>query len=231
MYLRGDREQRNRLRLCSPPQLHLLKIWSSTSSPRAHRPQQVPRRSPNHHTARHLSRMSRESPQYSSFPRPTSQHRDSYNQNNPQTHRSPTSPQGPGSSYGYGDNIYSDQPRTASSSHYQLQSQYRDHDRRDRGYDEEHYDNPFSNPQSHRRGYEDDTPDGAGGAGGYTDDQFNVAMDFNNAGPRYAEVYGGQRGEDMAQLAAGARPVSMYVMCAANRSLLLHTAFLIVSSG
>lgn len=134
--------------------------------------------------------MSREQPPYAS--RPISQHSSSAyrdNQNNqhfPSSHRSPTSPPG----YGYSD-------RTNQQS---SNSQYRDRDY------ENDYDNPFANSRQNQRGYDDDD----NVAGGYTDDQFNVAMDFNNDGPRYAEVYGGQRGEDMAQLAAGARPVSMY---------------------
>jgi hypothetical protein len=35
-----------------------------------------------------------------------------------------------------------------------------------------------------------------------------VASDFNNQGPRYGELYGGQSRQEMAQLAAGARPMT-----------------------
>lgn len=68
------------------------------------------------------------------------------------------------------------------------------------------YANPF-NADSPPRNYYKDDPD-TKYTQGYADEQFNVADDFNNQGPRYGEVYGGQSKEEMAQLAAGTRPTS-----------------------
>jgi hypothetical protein len=91
---------------------------------------------------------------------------------------------------------YSDHPASAS---------YR-HDRYDP--DPNEYNNPFHQPHEQEM------------AGGYTDDQFNVASDFNNEGPRYGELYGGQDRQSMAQLAAGVRPVStlVCVVCIYSRA-------------
>jgi hypothetical protein len=75
---------------------------------------------------------------------------------------------------------------------------------RDKRYDPDYndYDNPFQNHSRYEHGRAPDVNRG------YSDDQFNVASDFNNEGPRYGELYGGQSRQEMAQLATGARPMS-----------------------
>jgi hypothetical protein len=70
--------------------------------------------------------------------------------------------------------------------------------------DPNEYDNPFHNEAQYDREREQEYQLNRG----YTDDQFNVASDFNNEGPRYGELYGGQSRQEMAQLAAGTRPMS-----------------------
>lgn len=72
--------------------------------------------------------------------------------------------------------------------------------------DPHEYNNPFHSSSAEVR-YDENMDSNRG----YSDDQFNVASDFNNQGPRYGELYGGQSQQEMAQLAAGARPTSLQV--------------------
>jgi hypothetical protein len=86
--------------------------------------------------------------------------------------------------------------------HYQQQQPHHQPDRTSR-YDPDpnDYDNPFYSSEAR---YEENLDTNRG----YADNQFNVASDFNNQGPRYGELYGGQSHQEMAQLAAGSRPMS-----------------------
>jgi hypothetical protein len=144
------------------------------------------------HTSTFIILIARSSPQHSPIPHPDNMSRQ-YSQYSQPAYQ----PASPG---GYQDDHPTSPPH---QQHYQQQPQYHsDQPNRSSRYDPDpqEYDNPF---YSSERRYEEDSNANRG----YTDDQFNVASDFNNQGPRYGELYGGQSRQEMAQLAAGARPM------------------------
>jgi hypothetical protein len=97
---------------------------------------------------------------------------------------------------------YRDEPTSPGTYHTAIPSRYRDRDSLDmppRGYSYATGADPHEDEDN--RGYSDPFASRTGAMG---DEVFNVEDDFNNVGPRYAEVYGTEKEEKDAAVAGRA---------------------------